>query len=146
MATRATHAAARSACGPSPAASGQRSGRPPRTLSTMIFRGQGLASSRSPISRTWRIAPTKSPPYGTSRRRTFRSRRAVLPIAPRSGGLRPRRLRAETERPKRDAAGDDVERVVQDASEPDVLGDDDTQGHDAERGADAGHLRDPERK
>src|SRR2546422_9711486 len=57
-----------------------------------------------------------------------------------SGRLGLRRRRPAPQRAERDAPRDDVERVVEGAPEAEVLGHDDPQVDDAERGPDPGDL------
>src|SRR5579883_656731 len=95
MPTSAAQATASSARGASPASQARPAGFPPSTPSTTTLSGQGLASSRSPITSTWRTARAKSPRCGASRRSTLRPRRSV-PTTP---------LTPPAARPARPAAG-----------------------------------------
>src|SRR5262245_45586972 len=140
--TRVTQATINSSCGSRPASTPMPMGRPPRTLSTTTLSGHGLASSSTPISRTWKTARLKAQRYGRSRRSTFHTTRSVPPTrASPSGGLGLGGCGAAIHRPQPEARAHDVVGVMQDAGEAYVLRDDHAQVHQPERAPDGDHFR-----
>src|SRR5262245_43923765 len=138
---RLTQATSNSACGSRPASIPMPMGRPPRTLSTTTLSGHGFASSRTPISRTWKTARLKAQRYGRSRRSTFPTTRSVPPTrAVPSGCLGLGACGAAIHRPQPETRAHDVVGVIEDAREADVLRDDHAQVHQAECAPDADHL------
>src|SRR6059036_3181042 len=142
----APHARTRSDGVSSERTPGQSSGWWPSTLSTTILSGHGFTSSRTPMSSTCTTAEPKSQRYGARRRRIFAIRRSVLPMRSSSGGGCVHRRAHDAEGPEPDLGGHDVERVVEDATEADVLRHDDSEVDDAEREADAGDLGNAEER